>query len=76
MSCSLCQSPDEIESEVHPLNCVIIKAKIGNKVDLESVNYEDIFSEDLQKQEVVTKAFSEILRTRKVLLSERTDKSS
>ena len=67
LTCSLCKNPAEAESEIHLINCESIKSKIGAKVDLTSIKYENIFSENVYEQEKVVKAFTEILKARKIL---------
>ena len=61
MACNLCR--DSEDTQEHCLECPEIHANRGI-----SVKYDDIFSQDIDQQVAVTKAFSDILEERTLLL--------
>ena len=64
MHCSLCQDKTDEESEIHLLKCIKILENSSNPSELKSAIYEDIFSNDLEKQVTITKIFAKIVKIR------------
>ena len=65
MSCSLCKDDSQEETEMHLQKC----SKIIAKVNTAHAKYEDIFSEDIEKQIKITKIFGQVMKVRKILLN-------
>ena len=62
LNCELCDT--DIDNQEHCLKC----PKISSNIDIVNVQYEDIFSDNIDKQVAVTQAFSKILEEREQLL--------
>ena len=69
MKCHLCQDESEIESEEHYLKCQKILQNIDDKEILLTAKYENIFSNDIEKQISITKVFDKIFKLRCKLLN-------
>ena len=67
MSCNLCKNESEEESEIHLLKCPKILEEVDT--DIHNAKYEDIFSDDIEKQLTITKIFMKVFKTKKVLLN-------
>ena len=66
MSCSLCRDDSQEETETHLLEC----SKIITKINTKDVKYEDIFSENIDKQVKITKIFNQVMKTKKLILND------
>ena len=67
MLCSLCKDDSEEETELHLLKCPKILDETKDDIDITEAKYEDIFSNDLDDQVVITKIFKEVLKAKKLL---------
>ena len=69
MECRLCKDKNSEESEKHLLNCTVIEQNIDSNVDLQNVQYENIFSDNINEQILITKVFDKVFKTRDFLLN-------
>ena len=69
MECRLCNDNTEIESEKHYLKCTKILENLEDNFDISNVKYENIFSDDIDEQLIVTKAFDKVFKLRRKLLN-------
>ena len=67
--CTLCEDK-VVESESHLLECKSTKAQLGN---IDDVEYEDIFSSEISRQEKVTKIFEKVIKLRQNLSMKETE---
>ena len=68
MQCRLCDDKSEEESEKHLLKCSKIVQQCTN-FDISNAKYEDIFSDDIDKQISIAKIYTFALKTRAKLLN-------
>ena len=68
MKCRLCDDDQEDESESHYLKCLKILENIDNKDEILNVKYEDIYSQNIEKQISITKIFDKIFKIRTKLV--------
>ena len=61
--CNLCENQNEEESEMHILRCEAL-----NEEPINDEDYEDIYSDNLEKQQRITQIFQNILKKRRILL--------
>ena len=77
MQCRLCGDKNEDESEKHLLNCQTIKQEQAKLTvdhncassELLNAKYEDIFSDNIEKQISITKKYDLIFKTRDSILN-------
>ena len=69
MECRLCNDSSEIESEEHLLKCTKIQESIEENSDIQNVKYENIFSDNIDEQLIVTKVFDKVFKLRRKLLN-------
>ena len=67
MHCSLCRDESEEETELHLLKCSKIIDEVKEDIDLTKAKYEDIFSNKIEDQVVITKIFCEVFKAKKLL---------
>ena len=68
MQCRICEDKSEEESEKHLLKCSKIVQQCTN-FDISNAKYEDIFSDDIDKQISIAKIYTFALKTRVKLLN-------
>ena len=61
MLCRLCQK--EEDSERHYIECDQIRENIDHSVDLNQVDYENIYSSDIEDQIYISKVYDLIFKT-------------
>ena len=71
MHCSLCQDKTDEESEKHLLKCIKILENASNPSEIKRAIYEDIFSNDLEKQVTITKIFAKIVKIRTLVQTQQ-----
>ena len=65
----------DIEHQQHILKCkVLLKEFKSEHVTAEEIEYEDIFSEKIQKQKAVTRLFKDLFKCRNNLIEKKTAK--
>ena len=69
MTCFLCQNDED--SERHLLKCPKILENIDNPTDLENISYENIYSQNIDEQIIVSKIFDKIFKVRNILLKQK-----
>ena len=69
MHCRLCGDKNSEESEKHLMNCEVILQNVDLSDDFKNMNYDDIFSDNIEKQICITKFFNKIFKTRDILLN-------
>ena len=68
--CTLCEV--ECEDQQHIMRCGVILSEFKtNEINKEDVNYEHIFSNDVQKQKVVTSLFISLFKIRNSMMENR-----
>ena len=68
MHCLLCNDKNTEESEIHLLSCPKIVENVDPNLELKNINFDNIFSDNLEDQIYITKVFDKVLRTKHILL--------
>ena len=69
MKCFLCENDED--SEKHLLKCPKILENIDNPTEVQNACYENIYSQNLDDQIIVTKIYDKIFKTRNILLKQK-----
>ena len=65
MKCRICDDDESIDSEKHYLKCSkVIEHFDANNEDISNATYDDIFSEEIEKQISITKTFELVFKIR------------
>ena len=67
--CNLCDA-GVIQSDIHLLDCVTIINNCPQLAESVSAEHEDIFSSDIKKQQEITRLYSRVFETKKILEGE------
>ena len=72
--CSLCQT--ENENQLHIQTCTVLIEKYRSEnLSIDQVEYENLFSKNINKQKEVTQLFMELLKLRKTLLEDNSQQN-
>ena len=69
LRCPLCDDKNDQDDQQHVILCKVLKENHkSNTMSQEKPSYEDIFSENIQKQKEITSLYVELFNIRKALL--------
>ena len=71
-TCKFCNM-DELDSQEHMFNCIIMKIRCKELYNMIDVTYNDIFTNETHKLIKIAKVCQSVIRTRELLLQETSD---